>query len=201
MAGAFTGVFNRAFAVAGLSFGVGNQSVASSLALPWDETVAAAKIGQLTTRTDFNTGTLTMNGGHGITTGRIDVYWSGGCRYGMTGTVTINSIAVDGGAGDDLPDNLTAVTAMNPVELEPYAVTGDDAVSVAASCPVGGTVVFADNADATIYAFAATTTNTTTVWIDGQGTNPLAGGTVAKVFLSHGNSGASSDLTGCVQFD
>src|SRR5678815_5092823 len=76
--------------------------------------LAAAKVGQLTTRTDNDTGTLTMVAGHGITTGaRLDIFWEEagvkGARYGVTvGTVATNSVPFDLGAGDNLPTNLTA---------------------------------------------------------------------------------------------
>ncbi len=83
-----------------------------------DPTFGVAKIGQLTTRTDSNTGILTMAASHGITTAaRLDVYWSGGARYGMTvGTVSINTVPIDLGGGDNLPDVNTAVTAMIPTQ-------------------------------------------------------------------------------------
>jgi hypothetical protein len=82
-------------------------------------TLAAAKTGTLTTRTDNDTGTLTMTAGHGITTGQtLDVYWAGGQRRGMTvGTVATNSVPIDGGAGDNLPANTTAITAMVPTSV------------------------------------------------------------------------------------
>ena len=89
-----------------------------------DNVLAVAKIGQLTTRTDANTGTLTMAASHGITTGaRLDIFWTEagvkGARYGVTvGTVSVNSVPIDLGAGDDLPTNLTAVTAFVPIEEE-----------------------------------------------------------------------------------
>lgn len=78
------------------------------------ETIDAAKSGQLTTRTDNTTGTLTMSAGHGFTTGVvIDLYWAGGVRYGVVvGTVATNSVPISGGAGDNLPSNLTNITAM-----------------------------------------------------------------------------------------
>lgn len=206
MAGAFTGNFTRGFTVAGLYFGVGATAVDSSLATPWDETVAAAKTGTLTTRTSDTVGTLTLQSSHGVTTGaRLDIYWTvsgvSGRRYGVTvGTVSVNSVPFSGGAGDNLPIAASSVTVMVPTEL-PVVVTGDDAVSVAAKCPVGGTVVFAASNNSTLLAVQLTSTVTTYAWVTGYGTNPLASASVAKVFLSHGNSGAASDLTGIVQFN
>ncbi len=165
--------------------------------------MAAAKVGQLTTRGSTTAGTLTMVTGHGFTTGqRLDIYWTGGRRYGVTiGTVSVDSVPFTGGAGDDLPVLNTAVTAVLPTVLTPFAVTGDNAQSVATAIgsAVAGTIVFADSGNATILAVQLTSAIRSYVWVTGQGTNPLAGATVAKVFISHGNSGGSADISGCVQ--
>lgn len=67
---------------------------------------------QLTTRTDNDTGVITIVGGNrGLTTSEtLNVYWSGGSRTGMTITnVTGATVTVDGGSGDNLPNNLTLV--------------------------------------------------------------------------------------------
>jgi hypothetical protein len=68
--------------------------------------------GPLTTRTDADTGTVTMDdSGHSIETGdTVNVYWAGGERIGMTvGTVSGTSVPVDGGSGNDLPAQDTDV--------------------------------------------------------------------------------------------
>jgi hypothetical protein len=75
------------------------------------EPMGAAKAGTLTTRTDDDTGVAGLSGGHGIVTGNIvNVLWTAGARYGMVATVDVNDVTVDGGIGDALPDEDTAVT-------------------------------------------------------------------------------------------
>lgn len=199
--------YAKSFSAAGMSF-ASNATVSSDLATPWSVTLAAAKAGSLTTRTDNDTGTLTMATGHGITTGqRLDVYWFNsdgtiaGRRYGMTvGTVSGDSVPIDGGGGDNLPVAATAITAMVPDE-ETIALTGNNAMAIVAKCPIGGTVVFATSGNATILAITLTAANTVYIWASGEATNPFAGQTVAKVFLSHGSSSVSSTLTGLVQYN
>lgn len=169
--------------------------------------LAAAKVGQLTTRTDNDTGTLTMNASHGITTGaRLDVFWdvSGtkGHRRGMTvGTVSTNSVPIDGGAGDNLPANLSAVTACVPSEEE-FLVTGNNVVAIGVKATRRGAVVFADGSNVEKHAVVAELEGTRGggyQWFDGSGvTNPLAGDTVTKVFFSNGDSSGTADLTACV---
>lgn len=168
-----------------------------------DTALAVAKIGQLTTRTDNDTGTLTMNGGHGITTGvRLDVYWteSGvkGARYGMTvGTVAGDSVPIDGGGGDNLPTNTTAVTAQVPAEEE-LLFTGNNVQFAFAKSDRRGIIVFATSAPATVKAVVDPLEGDTGggwVWDTENGlTNPFAGASVAKVFFSNGDSSNTNTM-------
>lgn len=192
--------YNRALKYGNLAFAA-SATIESPLATPWSVALGTAKPGSLTTRTDNDTGVVTMSPGHGLSTGRMDVYWTGGSRYGMTGTVTGNSIAIDGGGGDNLPVQDTAVTVITPTS-EPVALTGNNAVAIAVNCPAGGRVVFADSGNTTIFAVSErSAANPSYVWTSGDGgANPLAGGTVAKVFLSHGSTTVTPTMTGVVQF-
>lgn len=180
-------------------------SVTAELAAKFDKSLGAAKTGTLTTRTDNDTGTLTMTAGHGIVTGaRLDVYWDGGCRYGMTvGTVATNSVPIDGGAGDSLPTATTAITAMVPAE-EAVGVTGNNvaAMGVYTSTPTSkAAVVWADGSSATLAA-CVVTAGSDYIWTDQDGTtNPLAGDTVAKVFVSHGDSTGTKRVRGILAYN
>lgn len=196
------GTYNRTYKFNDLSFNA-STTPNSPLGTPWSVAVAPAKSGTLTVRTNGTDGSLTMAGGHGITNGqRLDIYWSTGSCYGATvGTVAGNVVPFTGAAGDALPSAATVVTAMVPTS-EPVTLTGNNAVAVGVDCPAGGRVVFASSGNATIYAVPErSTTNTSSVWISTDGgTNPLAGGAVAKVFLSHGSTTLTPTMTGAVQF-
>jgi hypothetical protein len=104
----------------GLSVSGSGASIQSSIVrsgsapIGLSETLAVAKTGTLSTRTDNTVGTLTMTTGHGITTAAvIDLYWDGGVRYGVVvGTVSTNSVPISLGAGDNLPIATTAITAV-----------------------------------------------------------------------------------------
>jgi hypothetical protein len=164
-----------------------------------DPTLAAAKVGQLTTRTDDNTGTLTMDSGHGITTGaRLDLYWTGGRRYNITvGTVATNSVPIDLGAGDALPANLTAITAMVP-QSEAFSFETSDMVALFCGVPIGAipaTVMFVDatNGDAVIRLNGGVDS----IWDSASAApSPLADtdGSIRSVFFSHGDSTASRQI-------
>ena len=163
---------------------------------------AAAKTGTLTTRTDDNTGELTMSASHGITTGaRLDVYWTVGgvfgCRRGMTvGTVATNAVPIDGGTGDVLPAAASAVVAMVPVEYE-LKFTGNLLQGLAMNSTVNGSIVIADgSSDLLSLAFPASY-----LYLWSYGTtglvNPLASQVPTKVFMSVGDVlGGTTTLLG-----
>lgn len=163
--------------------------------------VPAAKTGSLTTRTDDNTGVLTMAASHGITDGQLlDVFWATGSRRAMTvGTVATNSVPIDGGSGDDLPTAATSITAMVPTEVA-MTLVGNNALGIMVSSPVKGYIVFADGsgdiADAT-YEIEADGQGK--CWVNGNGaTNPLSGDSVTKVKFSHKDSTAAQTMKAAV---
>lgn len=167
--------------------------------------VPAAKTGALTTRTDANTGTLTMDTGHGITTGaKISIFWTGGSRSNVTvGTVSGDSVPFDLGSGDDLPADETDVTAMVGVERT-FAVEGDDIVSLGSFCPVSGWVEYLDGSDAVLLAEQILPNlGNGKVWTAGvthTGANPLAGDTVAKVRFTHDDSTQAQTMRAAVAY-
>ncbi len=172
-------------------------------------TVAAAKSGTLSTRTDNDTGELTMSGGHGISTGDvIDVYWSGGSRVNMTvGTVAVNAVPIDGGSGDNLPVATTAITAMVRHE-ENFTVVGNDVVGILLSSSVPATVTFAESDGTTVVgtpirltADDASTPRYNYVWHADKGTNPLAGGSVGTILLSHGSTSSVTSINTAVLYN
>lgn len=188
--------------VLGLTF-PSKTTVTADGAILKTPTVAAAKVGQLTTRTDANTGTLTMAANHGITTGaRLDLYWTGGKRRGITvGTVSVNSVPFDLGSGDDLPTNLTAITAMVPTEEE-FIVDGDDVSAIALYSDKAGQIVFCETDDTEVKAYSVGGSvggAQSVFWTaDRDPVNPLASGDITKVYFSHGTSSASASMRALV---
>ncbi len=169
--------------------------------------IPVAKVGQLTTRTDADTGVLTMVTGHGFSTSdKIDVFWSGGRRRNMTATVATNAVTVDGGSGDDLPTNLTSITAMKPVVVS-VAFDGATAVGVMVSSPVPGFIAFFDNAGTPLVIANATyeleaTAGEGKTWVSGNGvSNPFGSSVVSQVKFSHENSAAAQTMKAAVVFN
>lgn len=124
----------KQFSVAGKSY-VHQETLSSDAVEALEASIPIAVTGELTTRTDANTGTLTMDSAsHGITTGaKIDLYWTGGQRRYMTvGTVSGTSVPIDLGSGTDLPVATTEVIAA-VVQVFTVSIAGDDVLSLLAT--------------------------------------------------------------------
>lgn len=153
------------------------------------------------TKTDSDTGIATLASGHGITTDmKVDVRWTGGARYGMTATVSTDDITVDGGAGDELPANGTAVTVAQQVEVT-CAFDGDD---------LKGLLLFAAQAfradvqggDGTSHLPVSQAATVPYTWVYGSGVaNPVTGDTVAKIMASTSYTSAAVTLNIGVALD
>lgn len=168
-----------------------------------EDTLPAAKTGSLTTRTDDDTGELTMSSGHGITTGQvIDIYWNGGVQYGVTvGTVATNVVPIDGGIGDNLPAQGTAITAVVQSSIN-LAIDGDNAdvvsimlETVDKSLRTAAHVQFRDAANDEI-AEIDLVANIPKVWdIAGGSSNPFTGDPITNLKASQANSTSTETYT------
>ena len=83
--------------------GVKNRSADS--AVGYDLEVPRAHNGTLSTRTNNTEGTITLSGGHPVTTAMVvDLYWTGGTRRAVVvGTVSGTSVPISGGSADTQP--------------------------------------------------------------------------------------------------
>lgn len=194
------------------SYSVGGKNFSGSLNVESDNlamvdrsggnAMAVAKVGQLTTRTDNNTGVLTMVGGHGIITADVvDVYWTEagvpGCRRGMDATVAVNAVTVDLGSGDNLPTNLTAITAMVPIRMD-LRFDGNECQGFSAYASAAqAQFVFVDSGDVEKHVVIQDSLALPAGWVanDPNGSvNPFAGDTIDAVFMSHGDSVSVKDM-------
>lgn len=181
------GSYTKVLSIAGTEFRVA-QTITTSGEYERVHQVPAAKAGTLTARTDNDTGTATMSGGHGLTTGRMDVYWTEGgaqkCRYGMTGTVTVNAVALDGGAGDPLPVTTTALMVAAPV-LYDFAVKAAKVQALGLTCAAPAAAVARDAEAASVAALRSNGDGAAFAWSAGDGVdNPLSDD-AADAYLSH----------------
>jgi hypothetical protein len=161
------------------------------------------KAGTLTTRTDVNTGQITMaSGGHGITTGaNVDIYWDGGVQYNATvGTVVGTTVPFDGGEGDDLPTNGTDVV-VSVRQLISLDLDGDSLTLLAINQKYSNNletaishITFYDSGPNEI-AELDLQANTPQVFdIIGGATNIFTGNPIVNAFASNGSTSDAATL-------
>lgn len=186
--------------IAGKSFagrfrrdGDGESNVETNPAL------AAGSAGVLSARTDNDTGTVTLTAGHGQTSGTFDVFWGGatpGCRRGMTGTVTVNALALDVGTGDSLPIATTAVTVCKQTILD---LDSDNAsiILAVASQQRRASVQFQQTDGTPILSLDLGRVNDAEpfVWASGGNVANPFGAAIGKVAVSNGSSQGTNVVT------
>ena len=133
---------NSTVGVAGFSFS-GLTTIEDESSTSQDFYVPKALSGELDTRTDDNTGIITLPTGHGASVGDvIDVSWSGGSRQDMSVTaVSGDDVTIDGGTGDVLPAVTTAMVYSKTI-TSTLAFDADDLDVVACQLEGAGTFRF-----------------------------------------------------------
>lgn len=194
---------NQSFSFPGYSFNDNEATVtftgivAVEKALP---ALASAQTGTLTTRTNNSDGVATLTTGHGIVTGKVDIYWAAGVRYGVDGVVSSNEVTISGGAGDNLPTQSTAVTVVIPTTLNVnfdgdeveiiglfYRNTSDSGAKAHIALTDAGTAVIkeADLVPVESHGGLANTWN-----IEGGDANPFTGNRITAGTASHDSTTA-----------
>jgi len=189
-----------------IGFAAGGVDISKSVlrtgdgAIGHDPTLPVGFTGTLSTRSDDNTGTVTLTGGHGIATSDVvDIYWSGGVQYAVTvGTVSVNSMPFDSGVGDNLPAQDTAVVVTKQVTVN-VSIDGD-ALKVLAICLEStestgkGHIDMLSSAPATIEEIDLVA-NVPQVWdIEGGAGNVFTGNPIVTIKASNGSATAAATL-------
>jgi len=167
------------------------------------DSAPAAKSGTLTTRTDDDTGVITITAAApGLNNGdRVDIYWNVGGVYGhrrgmlvsSTGgsgpwTVTVGTSGGDVGTGDVLPIATTPVTICL-CQTADFLFDGSDLAALAIVSAGKAIVVLAVAAGTEQYSALHTAGAGLTFWHNALGTaNPVTGDAIAKVYVSNGET-------------
>lgn len=200
------GLVGMAVASYGVSISLGGISIQKSITRsfdhpnPYEVSLPAGTAGTLTTRTDDDTGDITLSAGHGLTSGTYDVFWSGGVQYGCTGTVVDNTLSIDAGSGDNLPAQDTAVVVCEQVPIN-TAIDGD-AISllaiVAEFNTTGSTdpvhIQFQESGSAEIAELDLVANEPQVYDIEGGVTNPFTGNPIVIAYASQGGTTETATL-------
>lgn len=186
--------------IAGLSFGsLITRTLEGSIAQDVD--LAAGVSGTLTTRTDADTGVITMAEGHGITdSDKVDVHWddAGGLHkvaYDFTVTAyDSTTISIDLGSGEDLPaQDYTVVACIRQTidcDFDGDLLTAEGMIVI--GCDRDAHVEFQENNDTHIHP-QPIDAGESWRWLSRQGvTNPLTGNPVGKIMFSNGSETAGT---------
>lgn len=174
----------------------GDHPNAYEVALP------AGIAGTLTTRTDADTGVITVESGHGVTTSdTVVVFFTGGAQYSCTVSATTSTtISIDAGSGDDLPSVSSAVVVTPQVTIN-TAIDGDAIVILQTmlaqtdlTSTAAGHLQFLDSGDAEIAAIDLVSNTPRTYDITGGDTNPFTGNPITYCLAANGNSAAAGTL-------
>lgn len=185
-----------------------NSLITADTPNPLNVDLPAAKAGALTTRTDANTGIITLASGHGITTSHIvDLYDTAGTtriRKNMTVTAADDTtITVDGGSGTDLPVVSTPLNVGRQIPFLPTILPDTiQLLGIQLKLPGAvtvGRVCFKDDSDVIAGSGAGDidlVANAGQIFnVAGGAANPLAGDPVESGVVSHGNKDLPAVLT------
>lgn len=175
----------------------------ANTAQAFEATLPVGEAGELTQRTSGSVAEFQLAPGHGITTGEsVDVYWSGGVRFGCTvGTVSGITVPVTGGgAGDDFPIVGTDVVVSEQEEFD-FFLDGDAGKLVAVIMADGvagsgaGHLEFT-RLNGTLVGELDLVANIPQVFDLAAGiANPFSGAFIWKLFASNGSLTAAATLT------
>jgi len=157
-----------------------------------DIALAAGKAVTEWVKTDADTAACSLATGHGYSSGKMDVYWSGGVRYDVDGTVDGDSLSLDGGSGDDFPDSATTgVVVCTPQQIN-AAIDGDNVAMIVADSTQRAHLYFEDSDGAEVGTIEVETANEPYIWHDTSGfTNPLTGNPATVCYASNGSTTAA----------
>jgi hypothetical protein len=138
------------------------------------------------------TASATLPAGHGLATGTYDVYWDGGMRYGVTGTIAVNALDLDNsGDGDDWPVSTTDIIISEQATQVNIALDGDAAEQFACISTVRGQLSLYDASD-NLIASLALSASEPYAWDSDQATNPFTGDPITYAYVTNGTTAAGS---------
>jgi len=175
--------------VAGVSLS-STISRSNELGSIFQRTLPAGITGTLSTRTDANTGILTVGSGHGITDAdTVAVFFAGGRQVAVDVTATTaTTISIDLGVGDDLPVVTTPIV-VSVIEIHALAIVGNDLTVLHIDSSTRAYAEFFNGA--TSHASYNLVAKEGYVWYDGSlHTNPIAGDVITTVRLANGEATA-----------
>lgn len=165
--------------------------------------IPPGKSGSLTTRTGDGAGVITLAAGHGIAAlAVVDIYWTGGARYGVTidslggvGDIELTFDDTPTASGDALPGKDTAVVVSPRVTVN-VPIDGDAVEMFGVHSTQRGQVTFFSAAEAAIAQFTFAAAENVESWYSGSAAaNPLTGDPITYAEASNASPTVAAMLT------
>jgi len=136
--------------------------------------------------------TCNLPADHGYVDGKMDVFWTGGRRYDVDGTIVTNALTLDGGTGDAFPASASAdVVVCTPIQIN-TAIDGDQVAMMIVNCTQRASLYFEDADGDSIAHLDISAANEPYTWHDTSNlTNPLTGDPIVVCFASNGSTTAA----------
>jgi hypothetical protein len=184
-----SGTYEVIISALGVSIqGINQPLLASEGIEPVDVVLPVAKPVSSWVKTDANTAAGNLPANHGLTDGKMDVFWTGGRRYGVDGTIATNAFSLEGGAGDDFPASADETVVICPQTSLDVSFDGDNLVLIGAIATRAGLLLFRDSGGALIGNPVDLLANVPWGWGTGRGANPLSGNAVASATVSNASA-------------
>lgn len=193
--------FIQNFSTGGVTIQKAINRTADSGIPPHDITLPAAKAVTAWVKTDANTAGCNLPSGHGYTDGNFDVYWTGGARYGVPGTISTDALTLDGGSGTDFPASAnTTVVVCRQVAIDTL-IKGDALGIIGISLEYAdsnstkiGRLDMLDSGPASIVALNLLANAPQVFDIEGGAVNVFSGNPIVAMKASHNDASNAANL-------
>jgi hypothetical protein len=169
----------------------------------WSPSLAVAIAATGFTQSDTSNGQVVLPAGNGLHTGdKVDVFWQGGRRYGLTATVDGDGVTVTlaGGAGTDLPATGTAITVSKRTVIN-ASFNSADASVLLVTATTRTSVVFVDAGGNVLFELDLKPGQCCLWWAGSGFACPIGAGTVAAIWVANGDSTNSDNLVISVMYE
>jgi hypothetical protein len=139
-------------------------------------------------KTDADTAECVLSDDHGYSSGKFDVFWTGGMRYDVDGTVTVNALALDSGSGDDFPASASEDVVVCPHQQINTAIDGDEIQLLVINSTTRAHLHFEDSGGSTVKDLELSSDSPFT-WSTSSSDNdnsPLTGNPITVCYASCG---------------
>lgn len=192
--------YNQSVTCGGISFSGGKTRTTDNEA-GLKPVIPAGKTVTSWVKTDANTAACDLPSGHGYSNGNFDVFWEGGRRYGVPGTISTNALSLDGGTGTDFPASATAnVVVCRQVQVN-VAIDGDELAMLAVkpayadqAADAQVSVTFHDAEADAIAHLDLEANRVVIIDVEGGDTNPFTGDPITYALVGNGNPDAAVTL-------